>query len=207
MRSESSSSAEAERAREATRPEATPRGKTRSAVTTEDKLLFRNLMHAAGQQRGMPQGEQPEIETALGGADVPIKFAEEKSDTALPADVSAMLQTQRVMLEMPSAAAQTTAPAPNAQLADLIEKHVKRMLVSEGASRGGRDGQVVLQMSDGLLSGTQLSLSRTADGWKLHADAASSRSFDAIRDCAPELARRFAARGLGNIEIDPVLQG
>src|SRR3569833_4652734 len=125
MRSESTSSAEAERAREAARPEATPRGKARTVVSPEDAHRFRNLMNASGQQRGMPQGEQSELDTLFAGPDVPLKFAEKDSEASMPADISAMLQTQRVMLEMPLAAAQSAPVAPNAQLADLIEIHVK----------------------------------------------------------------------------------
>jgi hypothetical protein len=206
MRSESSSSAEAERAREAARPENVPRGKSRTVVSPEDAKRFRSLLDA-GRQQASPQAEVTDITAPASSLDEQMKFMQKDADTPLPADVSSMLQTQRVLLEAPASVVQNAPPQPNAQLADLIEKHVKRMLVSEGASRGGRDAQVVLQLSDGLLSGTQLSLSRSGQGWRLQADASSSRSFDAIRDCAPELARRFAARGLGTIEIDPVLHG
>jgi hypothetical protein len=206
MRSESSSSAEAERAREASRPESAPRGKSRTVVSSEDAKRFRTLLDA-GRQHASPLPDATDITAPVSGLDEPMKIVEKDADVTMPADVSSMLHTQRVLLETPAAAAQSAMPAPSAQLADLIEKHVKRMLVSEGATRGGRDGQVVLQLSDGLLSGTQLSLTRSGQGWRLQADANSSRSFDAIRDCAPELARRFAARGLGTIEIDPVLCG
>lgn len=58
-------------------------------------------------------------------------------------------------------------------------------------------------MSDATLPGTDLLLSREADGWVLRADVRSRGSYDAIRDAAPELAKRFAERKLGALRVEP----
>ncbi len=125
------------------------------------------------------------------------------SASSLPsADASAMFQAQLAMREG-AQPAQAPPPAANPQaLAELIERHVRQLAVGENASREG-DGQVLLRMADATLPGTDLLLSRTADGWTLRADVRSRSSFDAIREAAPELARRFAERNLGTLSIDP----
>src|SRR3546814_5702568 len=64
-----------------------------------------------------------------------------------------------------------------------------------------------LRMADATLPGTDLLLSRTPEGWVLRADVRSRSSFDAIREAAPELARRFAERNLGTLSIDPHFHG
>ena len=125
------------------------------------------------------------------------------SASSLPsADASSMFQAQLAMREG-AQPAQAPPPAANPQaLAELIERHVRQLAVGENASRES-DGQVLLRMADATLPGTDLLLSRTADGWTLRADVRSRSSFDAIREAAPELARRFAERNLGTLSIDP----
>lgn len=125
------------------------------------------------------------------------------SASSLPsADASAMFQAQLAMREG-AQPAQAPPPTANPQaLAELIERHVRQLAVGENASRDS-DGQVLLRMADATLPGTDLLLSRTADGWTLRADVRSRSSFDAIREAAPELTRRFAERNLGTLSIDP----
>lgn len=121
------------------------------------------------------------------------------------ADTSAMFQAQMAMREgaQQPTAAQAPPPAANPQaLAELIERHVRQLAVGDAAARDG-DGQVFLRMADATLPGTDLLLSRTADGWTLRADVRSRSSFDAIREAAPELTKRFAERNLGTLSIDP----
>src|SRR3546814_17544815 len=68
-------------------------------------------------------------------------------------------------------------------------------------------GRVLLRMAYATLPGTDLLLSRTPEGWVLPADVRSRSSFDAIREAAPTLARRFAERNPGTLRTDPPLHG
>ncbi len=121
-------------------------------------------------------------------------------------DMASMWQAQMALRS--EAPAMPSAPTPvNTQaFAELIQRHVRQMAASDSALRDS-DGQVLLRMSDATLPGTDLLLSRTADGWRLRADSRSRSSYDAIREAAPELARRFADNDLGHLEIDPQFHG
>lgn len=128
------------------------------------------------------------------------------SSSHLPADAAQMMQAQ---LAMRDASVPTQAPPPAAAaqaFADLVERHVRQMAIGQPATADG-DGQVLLRMSDSTLPGTDLLLSRSGDGWVLRADVRSRESFDAIREAAPELGRRFAERNLGHLVIDPHFNG
>lgn len=119
-------------------------------------------------------------------------------------DLLAMMQAQSALREgasLPQAA--PAAPmASGKALAEMLERHVRQLAV-DGAAGADGDGHVLLRMADATLPGTDLLLSKTADGWHLRADVRSRDSFDAIRDAAPALARRFAEQNLGRLEIDP----
>ena len=124
------------------------------------------------------------------------------------ADVLAMMQAQAALRDG-AALAPAQAPAPMASsrsLAEMLERHVRKLAVDDAASADG-DGHVLLRMSDATLPGTDLLLSRTADGWHLRADVRSRGSYDAIREAAPALAKRFAEQNLGRLEIDPHFNG
>lgn len=120
-----------------------------------------------------------------------------------PAEVLAMMQAQSALRDGAHIAQQApaTAAANPAAFAELVERHVRQLAVG-GNAVDDRDGQVLLRMADSTLPGTDLMLSKTADGWLLRADVRSRGSYDAIREAAPELARRFAERNLGTLEID-----
>jgi hypothetical protein len=125
-----------------------------------------------------------------------------------PADASALFQAQMAMRDgaMPT---QAPPPVTNPQaFAELIERHVRQLAVDDAVARGD-SGQMLLRMSDATLPGTDLLLSRNSngDGWILRADVRSRSSFDAIREAAPQLAKRFAERNLGTLEIDPHFHG
>lgn len=122
------------------------------------------------------------------------------------AEIMAMMQAQSALRDGAAPAPAAPAVATGA-FADLLERHVRQLAVGGGAAADAADGQVLLRMSDATLPGTDLLLSRTETGWLLRADTRSRGSYDAIREAAPELARRFAARDLGTLEIDPRLQG
>ena len=125
-----------------------------------------------------------------------------------PAEVMAMMQAQAALRDGAQMAQQApaTAAANPAAFAELVERHVRQLAVG-GNAVDDRDGQVLLRMADSTLPGTDLMLSKTADGWLLRADVRSRESYDAIQEAAPELARRFAERNLGMLEIDPQFRG
>lgn len=122
-----------------------------------------------------------------------------------PAEVLAMMQAQSALRDG-AQAAPVAAPVNTSAFADLIERHVRQLAVDDGVASDG-DGRVLLRMADSTLPGTDLLLSKTADGWLLRADVRSRGSYDAIREAAPELARRFAERNLGTLSIDPQFHG
>ena len=126
-----------------------------------------------------------------------------------PAELLAMMQAQSALRDgahMAQAAPAAPAPANPAAFTELIERHVRQLAVG-GNGVDERDGQVLLRMADATLPGTDLMLSKTADGWMLRADVRSRDSYDAIREAAPELAKRFAERNLGTLEIDSQFHG
>ena len=120
------------------------------------------------------------------------------------ADVVSMQQMHAQALGAPPPAAAPPAPAP--ALAELIEKHVRQLLVSENATSAS-GGDVLLRMSDAALPGTDIWLRRTGRGWKVRADARSRDSYDAIVAGSERLVKRFAEQGLGELDIEPVYQG
>lgn len=119
---------------------------------------------------------------------------------------AAMLQAQMASRDGTSAAAPAAAASNAGQLFDMMEKHVRQMAVHDARDPGG-DGQVLLRMADATLPGTDLLLSKSADGWVLRADSRSRDSFDAIREAGPQLAKRFAEHNLGTLTIDPHYHG
>ncbi|MBJ6979130.1 hypothetical protein [Luteimonas sp. MC1895] len=101
-------------------------------------------------------------------------------------------------------------PAPTGAshaVAELIERHVRRLAAGGSATGADGDGRVLLRMSDATLPGTDLLLSREGNGWVLRADVRSRDSYDAIRDAAPGLTRRFAERNLGELRVEPHFHG
>lgn len=101
-------------------------------------------------------------------------------------------------------------PAPtgaSTAVAELIERHVRKLAAGGSATGADGDGRVLLRMSDATLPGTDLLLSREADGWVLRADVRSRESYDAIREAGPELAKRFAERNLGTLRVESHFNG
>ncbi|WP_133000193.1 hypothetical protein [Luteimonas arsenica] len=121
-------------------------------------------------------------------------------------DPALLWQAQHALRGDAPAAMPATVGASNA-VVELIERHVRQLAVAGGATDPQGDGQVLLRMADATLPGTDLLLSREGDGWVLRADVRSRASYDAIRDAAPELSRRFAERELGTLRVDPHFHG
>ena len=210
MRSESPSEAQRSRARRD--DDATPHGIPRRTPSADDMQQFRALLET---KRPSPQADAPDplglnlrnvLDDEDEGAPRRKNGLDESEGGTPPADVSAMLLAQRMVAQSaPQASASAPPASPTPQLAELIEKQVTRMLVSEGARTGMGDASVHLQLADVVLPGTELSLSRNENGWRLRADVRSRDSYERICDCGGELVQRFAARGLGAIEFEPVL--
>jgi hypothetical protein len=121
-------------------------------------------------------------------------------------DPAALYQAQMAMRDgLPQATAPT--PLNPSAFAAMVERHLKQMAADRGAAGDDGDGRILLRMADATLPGTDLLLSRTPEGWMLRADVRSRSSFDAIREAAPELERRFAERNLGTLSIDPHFHG
>ncbi|MFC4763269.1 hypothetical protein [Dyella koreensis] len=118
----------------------------------------------------------------------------------------ALQQAQQVLqqsAEQPAPAMQAAlAPA----LAELIERHVKQLLVPDANSRSSAQSrEIMITLKNGVLPGAELWLSRTDKGWKLRADMRNTEAYRQLLDGAPQLIERFASRQLGELEIDPVL--
>ena len=208
----------------------------REAPPREQVDRFRQLMQHGRQEAraGLPerQAQDPRMDPAAAGRHGPVAARRAGEEAALQApdgfgrheagtdnhgmsansidgaELLAMMQAQAALRDA-SGSAPVAAPAPMASgrsLAEMLERHVRQFAVDEAAAGGG-DGQVLLRMSDATLPGTDLMLSRTAEGWRLRADVRSRDSYDAIREAAPALARRFADQNLGTLEIDPHFDG
>ncbi|HEY0179083.1 MAG TPA: type III secretion HpaP family protein [Dokdonella sp.] len=105
--------------------------------------------------------------------------------------------------QAPPQAAASFAPA----LSELIEKHVRQMLVSDPRQSRGRSREVLLRMGGDVLPGTDLWLTRTDQGWQLRADVGSRDAYETLLANQDELVRRFADGRLGELSIEPVYHG
>ncbi len=97
------------------------------------------------------------------------------------------------------------APPPPANdvddLASLIERHVRQLLISDGGLENS-DGQVMLRFAEDSLGGADVMLSRLADGgWHLQATSDDPATIDAIAQFAPALQARFEDHQLGSLSI------
>jgi hypothetical protein len=102
------------------------------------------------------------------------------------------------------------APANNASLApalaELIERHVKQLLVPDASSSSAAQSrEIMITLKDGLLPGTELWLSRSDNGWTLRADTRSSAAYRSLVEGAPQLIERFANSRLGELSVQPTL--
>lgn len=95
------------------------------------------------------------------------------------------------------------APAFNpAVLAQLLEKHVRQLLVSSPESATGQPMQVMLNLTDAALPGTQIMLAQTERGWQLKSQTSSDNAYRTMQALAPQLKERFAERGLGDLDLE-----
>lgn len=89
-----------------------------------------------------------------------------------------------------------------AVVAQLLEKHVRQLLVSESGGVHSDQPSVMLNLTDAVLPGTQITLTQTQSGWKLASQSTSTSSYRVVNEMAPQLKERFAERGLGELELD-----
>jgi len=117
-------------------------------------------------------------------------------------DVSEMLAMQRTidLAFPPVVQTPPTSVPPDLSIAELMDKHVRRTLASQGTSPA-RAGELRLELSDAVLPGTSISLRQTTDGWQLLATTDNRQSLDKLNECAPELVKRFSQASLGHLEV------
>lgn len=145
--------------------------------------------------------ERPAFHQATGQD--PREAGRGSADILPPAESAAMWQAQHLASQAPAVATSAPPPATNpAALAQMLERHVRQLAVSEGGAADS-DSQVLLRLDEATLPGTDLMLTRTTDGWLLQAEVRSAESFEAIREAAGQLGERFAARGLGKLVVEP----
>ncbi|MET0225749.1 MAG: hypothetical protein ABW187_04840 [Dokdonella sp.] len=118
-------------------------------------------------------------------------------------DMAAPLQRIPDAPQQMAATAGLVAPA----LAELIQKHVKQMLVSETRGGGARSRELLLRMQSDVLPGTDLWLTRTESGWRMRADVRSRDAYDTLLANQDDLIQRFADGALGELSIEPVFHG
>jgi hypothetical protein len=108
--------------------------------------------------------------------------------------------------DAPQQIPQTASFAP--ALSELLQKHVRQMLVTDPRSaRGGRSREVLLRMQNDALPGTDLWLTRTDSGWSLRAEVSSRDAYDTLLEFQDELVKRFADSRLGELSIEPIFHG
>jgi hypothetical protein len=115
-------------------------------------------------------------------------------------DVAAFLATEQRIAHGSVAQNSVAAASPALTFAELIEKHVRRALVSrEAATTSG--GEVRIELSDATLPGTALRLRRTAAGWQLVAATTSRHAREMLDRFTPALVERFERAALGKLEV------
>lgn len=85
---------------------------------------------------------------------------------------------------------------------DFIERHVQRFLANDSAAKGENGGQVIMKLSNALLPGTDLVLTRIAGGWNLKASTTDHKISDLLRRSTANLSERFAKKDFGFIEVE-----
>lgn len=149
----------------------------------------------------LARADSQENATRMAPADSPepLDTRESRFDANSLADPN-VLQLQRLAFEPPP---QQTPPAvATATLADMIERHVRQMLVEVStADARGEGGRLMLRLCDDTLPATDLTLSRTEQGWSLSTESADAGTAAMIRDAAPALVKRFEAMRLGALEV------
>jgi hypothetical protein len=165
--------------------------------------LFRDLM--AGRMTAWQLAELASrggsaavIPPVLQSSDQQPGFADDPRHTNV--DVAALMAAEKRVDAGPPAHTIAATASPDRAFAELIEKHVRRVLASREA-RGSHGGEVRIELSDAVLPGTALLLKRTSAGWQLSATSENRQSLDMLEQFAPALVERFARASLGRLEV------
>jgi hypothetical protein len=121
-----------------------------------------------------------------------------------PDGLAAWQQRMQIDAQRPQSPTLPPAPSMPARLAELIERHLKQLLISAPATDATGRREVMLRMSDSVFPDTDLWLSATSEGWRLRVDARSALSRDLVDAVGAQLVERFASAGLGALAIDAI---
>jgi hypothetical protein len=178
--------------------------------TKKDDSAADTAQHAA-QQIARGEVQTPPVarkargdETAEGDADALSRPTNPLAPLSMtPSDMAPPQQRTPDAPQQMAATAGMVAPA----LAELIQKHVKQMLVTDTRGGGARSRELLLRMESDVLPGTDLWLTRTDKGWRMRADVRSRDAYDTLLANQDDLIQRFADGALGELSIEPVFHG
>jgi hypothetical protein len=183
--------------------------RTPTASPKQDDSAADTAQHAA-QQIARGEVQTPPVarkargdDTGEGDADALSRPTQPLAPLSMtPSDMAPPQQRTPDAPQQMAATAGMVAPA----LAELIQKHVKQMLVTD--TRGGaRSRELLLRMESDVLPGTDLWLTRTDKGWSMRADVRSRDAYDTLLANQDDLIQRFADSALGELSIEPVFHG
>lgn len=185
------------------------RGETKSKVGNGEAESAQQAARKAadgeaqvGQAARLAQGDD-DTEDGEGTGSASSQAGAGGMPTPMSAEMAPMPSPPQAMpaeVAQQAAASGSLAPA----LSELVQKHVKQMLVSDPRSLRGRSREVLLRMQNDVLPGTDLWLTQTDDGWQLRADVRSRDAYDTLLANQDELVQRFADSALGTLTIEPV---
>jgi hypothetical protein len=87
---------------------------------------------------------------------------------------------------------------------DMLSSYVDRLLVNSQPNSSGP--AAVLTLSEDVLPGTTLSLSRVQDGWVLHAATPNEAVFRQLQAHLAQLRERFERRNLGALNLEVLVE-
>lgn len=176
-------------------------------VPRESAETFRALMENRGTSETNSAVVDSEQKREVESSELRVRSPESESFSAT--DLTQPQEHQQLSLATLQNAAHKNVSIPaavnNAALIDLIEKHVRQLMISEGGLSYRPTSKIILRLTKHTLAETDLHLSRTDSGWRLQANARSADAFRAIEEFTPDLAERFVDQSLGTIEVEAEL--
>ncbi len=171
----------------------------RTPPPREAQENFRALLEARrAQAEKLPQqaDQLPKETSSAQSVDFELRLAEWSTAAELQHDLLARAS-------QPAAAAGSgpASPAGQAAVVELIERHVRRMLISTEAEQVNGPRSLVLRLNDELLVNCDLKLERTEQGWQLDASSSDHGTIGLLTSEVPRLKARFASAGLGTLDV------
>lgn len=182
---------------EASRPDA---NKADAKPSREAQEAFRAMLHARA-TGGEAGAKEPQVQEE---AERPLPGDTSRNQAGdLPATGHAAADNATAPGGLHSAAASDPGRAvpTNPAVVELIEKHVRQLLASEGASRGEAGSFVMLKLDQDVLPDTHLRLEKTTNGWRIEADTTDHSAMAVINEHTGMLQDRFRQAGLGDLEV------